>query len=374
MEIPYHRKALLKFCVSFVVLAATLYTLINWLPAPLLKQPLNEYTAAMTGFIFRLFGQEVTVNGVFLSVGGFSAKIITECTAVYLVILFSSFVLAYPADGRKKLIGLLFGIPFLFAVNMLRLLFIFVAGMNNRTIFEYSHVYIGQILMVFFVLLACMVWLRMVVSLDTKDSPLGFLVRFIAWSSLPFALWLYLDRGYVLLNLYGVKVLLGLFGYAVIIPEELRLFPNTFNTFNLIAFSSIVLATRSLGRRKKLRVLLFGLALLVGTNFLFRVLEALFLRHHVAFAFQPFIALIIINQWVLPFAFWLYAVRKEIFRKKGILICPLCGKEKVGIMEHIRAKHGEAALKRSDVRAILGGDERAPKKAPPTPSPAYSKP
>jgi hypothetical protein len=67
----------------------------------------------------------------------------------------------------------------------------------------------------------------------------------------------------------------------------------------------------------------------------------------------PFIALILINQWILPFGLWIAIVRKEIFKPGGIYKCPICGAEKRGIIEHIRTKHGEIALGSKDIQGFI---------------------
>lgn len=335
---------LIRFGARFALLAGGLYTLANWLPSAQFIEPLNRLTAAMTGALLASLGLETAVSGALVSTGGFSVKIIPECTALFLVPLYSSFVLAYPASSRQRLAGLLFGIPSLVVVNLVRLVVIILIGTKSSALFEYSHVYAGQILMILVVLLASMAWLRFVVTVEPRDTPLGVMVRFIAWSSLPFALWLFLAEGYVYLNLYLVKLLLGRFGYTVAVPEELSLYPHTFNTFHFVAFIALILATKCLERKRKLWGLAAGLAVLAGGHFLFRLHQVLFMDFHVRYAFRPFIALIIINQWILPFVLWLAIVCKEIFRRKGISLCPICGEEKVGLIDHMRAKHGDKAV------------------------------
>ncbi len=34
-------------------------------------------------------------------------------------------------------------------------------------------------------------------------------------------------------------------------------------------------------------------------------------------------------------------------------VCPICGEEKVGIVEHIKVKHGEEALEDERVKAMF---------------------
>lgn len=344
IEKPVDHTSLVKLSVRFMLLAGSLYVAYNWLPAAWVAKPLQRHTAGMTAFLLGLMGLEVSVNGVLVSAQGFTVKIVAECTAVFVGILFFSFVVAYPTSFKHKAIGLVSGLSFLFAANLLRVLAVFLTGMHNTRLFEYAHVYIGQIVMILLVLLTAMIWLRSAGNVELRDRPLGFLIRFVGFSSLPFVIWLYLDQGFVYANLFGVKTVLGLFGYDAQIPDRLNLYPHTFNTFHLIAYMALVLATKSIDRAKKLRSLVVGLAILCVAHFLFRLHYALFVDLHLKSAMRPFIALIIINQWVLPFGLWLYMVRHELFRQKSRFICPICGEKKKGLAAHIKARHGEVAL------------------------------
>jgi hypothetical protein len=91
--------------------------------------------------------------------------------------------------------------------------------------------------------------------------------------------------------------------------------------------------------------LVLGLALLSVTHFAFRLSQLLFLDYDQQFAFRPFIALIVINEWILPFALWLAIVWKAVFKASGIHTCPVCGKQVKGLEDHVGAVHGNAALR-----------------------------
>ncbi|MDY6832592.1 MAG: exosortase H [Thermodesulfobacteriota bacterium] len=303
-----------RFGIVFLLVSGVLFFLLNWLPAPYVK-PLNIYTAKLAGMLIELTGVDVSVNGVFVSTGTFGVKIITECSAIFVVILYLSFVAAYPATVRQKAAGLALGIPVLFTVNTIRLAAVFLTGMHHRGLFDYAHVYIGQILMILLVLSVCLVWLRSVVHVRTKDSPGAFILRFIAFSSLPFVFWVFIDEAYVFANLYLVKQVFGLFSRPITVPGSLRLYPDTFNTFHLIAFTALVLATRSIDRRRKRKGLIVGLALLAAMHLLFRFHEVLYFGFSSPFTLPSFVALIIINQWILPFLLWVAVVRGDLFAK-----------------------------------------------------------
>jgi exosortase H (IPTLxxWG-CTERM-specific) len=347
---PTDTGALIRFSTCFVIIAGLLYLLFNTMPAAWLAQPLIRYTAETTAFLLQVAGLDASVSGILVSLSGFTVKIIPECTVIFLAILFVSFVIAYPTSPKNKLLGLAFGLPFLVSVNLLRLAFIIVVGGYSRTLFDYAHVYIGQIAMMLVLLVTCIMWLRYIARVHMEDNALRFCIRFIGYSSIPFVIWLYVDQFFVFANLYVVKGLLSLVGLDMAVPAELNLYPHTFNTFHLIAFTSLILATESLEKASKIRSLVFGLSILLGFHFLFRLHQVMFLDFHMAFAKHPFVALIIINQWLLPFGLWLFLVRNALFKRKDRFICPICGEEKAGLAEHIKAKHNDVPMR--EIKAL----------------------
>ena len=341
-----------KFGVLFVLLCSIFYVIIRWTPSTF--EPINNYTAAVMGFSLRALGIEPSVQGVFVSAGGFGVEIITECSPIYMLILFSSFVLAYPTTLKKKAIGLLFGIPFLFAMNTLRLVVGFIAGMWRPDLFEYVHVYLWQTIIIILVFISCLVWLHYMVMVTTRNEPMAFLVRFIAFSSLPFLIWIYLDEIYISMNSYITELLLNCVGYSVRLAPDpnVALYPST---FNLIAFTALILATQtpSISRKgAKIKALVIGLTLMMVVEVIhgsFQILAELGVDHASEIKFAAVIA----NQYFLPFGLWLVFVYADVFKRAGTHICPICGEEKVGIVEHIKAKHGEEALEDERMKAVL---------------------
>ena len=327
--------------------------MVNWIPASWI-QVVNNATAENLGVLLRLFGMAPTVNGIFVRAGGFGIRVITECSAIFVAILFISFVFAYPTTFKYKSTGLLLGIPALYCFNLLRLVFVFVSGVMGPTFFQYAHVYLGQIVMIVVVLTASLIWLQHTTAARTKDTPVAFFVRCLFFSTIPFLLWLFCHKAYVLGQYHLIKLVLGLFDYGFTIPERMDIYPTTFNTFNFVTYFALVLATNSLGNREKLKALLSGLVALSVVHLLFRASEVIIVRYSFRFSFL-FVGLIILNQWVFPFALWLFIIRNEIFSGKKYYVCPVCGTEKVGIWQHIRAKHGEAALKDNRVKVLLEG-------------------
>lgn len=353
IERPVDRLALTRFCVRFILLCSVLYFLFNWLPSDWVANPICRQTAEMTALLLRAVGLDPSVSGSIVSADGFSIKIIPECTAIFIGVLFFSFITAYPAMYKHKLVGLFLGISFLWTANLLRVCIMFWVGLNYQNLFDIMHVYIGQIMMVFLVLMTSMVWLNSAASISLKDRPVGFFLRFIAYSCLPFILWLYCDQYFVLSILLSIKQLLWNMRMNVTIPERLTLYPHTFNTFNLVVFTALVLATKNIDRKKKIISLFSGLGILCVAQFLFKLHQVLFLDMHVTPLKIPFVALIVINQWILPFSLWLVIVRKELFGYKDRFRCPICGEVKKGIVEHIEAKHGGSTCRLSPTKITV---------------------
>jgi hypothetical protein len=188
----------------------------------------------------------------------------------------------------------------------------------------------------------------------TRNEPLAFLVRFVAFSSVLFLLWFYLDNIYVSVTGYMTEFLLNCMGYHIHLAPDpnIALYPST---FNLIAFTALILATQHPSVREngaKVKALVIGLTLMMFVEVihgLYQVLADFDVEH----ALEIMYAAQIGNQYFLPFGLWLVFVYADVFRRAGMHVCQICGEEKVGIVEHIRAKHGGEALEDERVKAVL---------------------
>jgi len=127
---------------------------------------LEDITAYLLGFLLRIFGMDVVVDGNTVTiVGHITLKIIDECTAMFGSIVYLSCVLAYPADVKTKAIGIVLGIPCLYAINMVRLVILaFVGVFSNPETFEFVHTYLWQTIFIVFVILIWLVWVDKVVK------------------------------------------------------------------------------------------------------------------------------------------------------------------------------------------------------------------
>ena len=294
--------------LTFVACSFSLFAFSIWLPESAFGW-LNENTARMAAYCLNIVGMHPVLNGLTLSQDGFAVRIITECSTLYMAILFLSFVAAYPAGRRQKLIGLPLGIAVLHAGNILRIAVIFVIGIKSRSSFELVHVYLGQVLMVLFVLTVCLAWLNMCLEpAFPKHELLTFLLRFLAFSSIPFLLWLPLNKEYVKLADQVATGIFSVFGYRFAMEHQHAIYYQTFNVVTLIG---LVLATRTQSLAEKLKMLAIGEAAIFALHILFRVCNVLIAAFHNEPAERIGTGITICGQYILPVALWLVMVRKK---------------------------------------------------------------
>lgn len=293
----------LKF--GFVCIA--LFALGIWLPETVFE-PLNRHTASMAARLLALCGLDPHLQGITLRQGGFSVRVVSECSVLYAGILFFSFVVAGPGTLRRKAAGLALGIPVLHAINIMRIAAVFALGVAYRPLFELGHVYLGQVLMVICVLAACLTWLG---ASESGASPGGagiFLLRFAACSAIPFLLWLPLNPGYVRLTDSVVRWLFSLWNYRLEIPYRHTIY---YQTFNLVTFAGLVFASRVSFEARNLRVLASGLALIVGLHIAFRICDVLIASFQSGTAAWLSFWIGLVGQYLAPVLIWRRLLRGE---------------------------------------------------------------
>ncbi|MGB2728482.1 MAG: exosortase H [Halobacteriota archaeon] len=160
-------KEAIKYVVLFIAFCFVFY-LIYYLDLTvrglMVMVQLRNVTAQILGSIFSLTGADVVVKGAMVSINGFGLEIIDECTAVFSSIVYCSCVLAYPTTLRKKVLGIAFGVPSLYAINVLRLIVLALVGIAYPAMFEFVHVYLWQASFIIFVVVVFLLWLRLVVK------------------------------------------------------------------------------------------------------------------------------------------------------------------------------------------------------------------
>jgi archaeosortase B (VPXXXP-CTERM-specific) len=154
-------EAALRYVALFLTFCLVFYLVYYVLTLRGSLSLLKDTTAVILGALFSLGGARVVVNGATVSINGFGLEIIDECTAVFSSIVYCSAVLAYPTTWKNKSLGIAFGVPSLYAINILRLSLLALVGISHPAMFDFVHVYLWQASFIIFVVAIFLLWLKL---------------------------------------------------------------------------------------------------------------------------------------------------------------------------------------------------------------------
>jgi exosortase/archaeosortase family protein len=221
--------------------------------------PLNRFTALWAGQILSpLAAEPVRVRGTHIALADFRVRVIAECSAVHLIVLFAAFLFAFPAGQRQKWIGLGVGSLLLLNLNAARIAAVIWIGRHFPDHFEAAHIYLGQLGMLVAMVVVCLGWCRWAAHAGRMGSPAGFGARFLLFSGPLFLLWVYLNRWYMTAVDRSIQGLFGLAGIRLVIPQSHHLY---YQTFSLVAVGALLLAARDVALSVRLRWLGYGLGI-----------------------------------------------------------------------------------------------------------------
>lgn len=127
---------------------------------PVSKSILNVY-ASISSFILNIFGQGTNVDDTSIVSSSFSIQVKKGCDALAPMILYIFSVAFFPTDIKSKLKGLLFGLPILAVLNLIRLISLFLIGKyGNQMLFDIFHVDVWQIIFIVLTLVIWSYWLK----------------------------------------------------------------------------------------------------------------------------------------------------------------------------------------------------------------------
>jgi exosortase H (IPTLxxWG-CTERM-specific) len=161
-----------RFLALFAVYLGAVGTLlpigIRAFPGP--NRLLIKATAAIEYALLAPFTDQAVLKGTYIQFGSFGVEIISECTGLFEVAIYAACVLAFPTSWRNKGLGLLFGIPAIYAFNILRIICLLVVGRYANSSFEFFHLYFWQGTLILMITSVWMLWIYLVVRDETGSS------------------------------------------------------------------------------------------------------------------------------------------------------------------------------------------------------------
>ena len=126
-------------------------------------QPYIRITADLSGRILGLLGYHVVADGSSLTSPQFSLGIAKGCDGLEPMAVFAAAVLAFSAPVLLKLSALAIGIPFLVALNLLRIVSLFLVGIFYPSLFHTIHIDVWQVLYLIVSIVCFALWLGWVI-------------------------------------------------------------------------------------------------------------------------------------------------------------------------------------------------------------------
>jgi exosortase H (IPTLxxWG-CTERM-specific) len=120
--------------------------------------PFSAQIARIAAAMLRIFEGDVATNGTTIVSGRFSMDVENGCNAVETMILFAAAVLAFPASVRDRLVGLAIGLPSIQAINISRLLSLFLLGVHRPDWFSVWHIAIWQTVIILIGVALFVIW------------------------------------------------------------------------------------------------------------------------------------------------------------------------------------------------------------------------
>ncbi|RLE23204.1 MAG: exosortase H [Acidobacteria bacterium] len=120
--------------------------------------PFTTMVAQISGQLLILFGEDMTVNGCQLTSPRFAVTIYNGCNGLITSLIFISGVLAFPARWPAKILGVLGGLLAIQAINLVRIISLFYIGIYLPDLFNSSHIFIWQSIVILFGVGLWMLW------------------------------------------------------------------------------------------------------------------------------------------------------------------------------------------------------------------------
>ena len=166
------RRRSVGFLLRFVALLLVFYLIIASHPVnDAVIVPFTAAIASVSGRILNSLGEKTEVMGTEIRSSSFGVNIENGCNGVETALLFGAAVLAFPASGKRRLLGLAAGFVAIQILNLLRVITLFWIGLHRPALFNSSHTVIWQSIVVLFGVLLFLLWASRQRPLSAEPSP-----------------------------------------------------------------------------------------------------------------------------------------------------------------------------------------------------------
>ena len=149
----------LRFAIFFLLMNFIYFLLADTFIQDFIFSSLTAKPAAAI-IQFMSPGDGIWVTGNLLVSRYTSLRIIHGCEGVQCMLVITSAILAYKTSAMHKLAGVLCGVAFLYAVNLLRIVGVYFVVKYDRSALEVAHHYVGQTFVIMMMFAFFIIWVR----------------------------------------------------------------------------------------------------------------------------------------------------------------------------------------------------------------------
>lgn len=121
-------------------------------------KPYTTFVAHEGAVALRLLGEDAAVRAQVLASPRFAVSIYNGCNGLEAILIFVCGVLAFPAPGRRKLVGILLGFLGIQLFNVVRIVALYYTGVFKPAWFSTAHVLVWQSLVILFAVSLWVFW------------------------------------------------------------------------------------------------------------------------------------------------------------------------------------------------------------------------
>lgn len=154
-------RATLRFLVIFVFLVVVCGVIVRteWFDRNFLHS-YTSFIASLSSRILGLIGVDATVDGTRILSPRFSVEIRKGCDGLEAALLLICATIAYPFSRlRIRLLALTSGYPLIFVLNLIRVVGLFLIGLNRPALVEFVHTYVAQFAIITATMIFWLFWI-----------------------------------------------------------------------------------------------------------------------------------------------------------------------------------------------------------------------
>lgn len=151
------RGFLTRFGVYLLLVAVVIYPqIVRAFPNAL--GLLRNLTASVEHTLLQVLTPTTTLAENLVSYEGFSVEVVTECTGLFEIMIFTAAVLAFSTSLQNRLVGIVAGALALYATNVARIGLLLLVGHHSPQLFDWVHAYLWQGMMLITIILIFAAW------------------------------------------------------------------------------------------------------------------------------------------------------------------------------------------------------------------------